>query len=336
MKWVHADLLYLMWLVLVLLGLLEWHAWRTRQSALARFGQLSLVEQLIASRDLRRRRWKVCASIVAAGLLVMALARPQLGGQLEMTRRRGVDVIVALDVSRSMLVEDMKPTRLAAAKREIASFFEKLQGDRVGLVIFAGEAFVQCPWTLDYQAARLFLDSVDIDAVPVPGTAISKAIQRATAAFVKQERKHKVLVLVTDGESHVDNPIEAAEEARRAGVKIHAIGLGSPEGEPIPVRDAQGQVSGHMKTASGEIVLSRLDEATLQKIALTTGGTYFRATAGQLELDSLYELIAGMEEKALADRLYMHYQERHQYVVALVIVLLVVGWWLPERRKVAA
>jgi Ca-activated chloride channel homolog len=294
---------------------------------------VELVESLAASRDLRIRKWKAACLVLSVSLLLVALARPQLGGKLTMTTRRGVDVLVALDISQSMLAEDMKPTRLAAAKREISSLFGRLRGDRVGLVIFAGAAFVQCPLTLDYQAAQLFLDNVDIDSIPVPGTAVAKAIERATDAFPEGTRKHKVLLLVTDGEDHIGDPLEAARRAKKEGLIIHAIGLGTPEGEPIPVRDEQGRLTGHLKGSGGDVVLSRLDETTLQRVALSTGGTYHRATAGQMELDAIYEMIEAMEEKTLADRLFTQYEERFQYPLFFAWALLLLGWGLSDRRR---
>ncbi len=333
MPWAHPEWLWLVWALPIGLMSLEVHAWRARRRLLARFGERHLVDQLAASRHPTARRWKAGCAMAAASAIAVALTRPQFGAKPMQTSRQGVEVLVALDVSHSMLAEDFKPTRLRAAKREIGALVDRLQGDRIGLVVFAGEAFVQCPLTLDYQAAKMLLDSVDLSSMPVPGTAIASAIRRAIQAFPQRVRTSKVLVLVTDGEDHVGDPVAAAREAREAGVILHAIGLGTPEGEPIPLRDERGRLQGHLKGSDGAVVLSRLDESMLLRITAETGGRYYRATAGQLELDRVYALIDTMEKGRVADRVSTAYEERYQIPLALALILLVIDWLVPERRR---
>jgi len=253
---------------------------------------------------------------------------------MEMMKRQGVDIIVAIDVSASMLAEDMKPNRITKARQEVRGILDRLQGDRIGLVAFAGEAFIQCPLTLDYSAAELFLDVIDVGLIPRQGTAIGDAIRKATEAFESKERKHKVLILLTDGEDHNTNPIEAADEARKAGVKIYAISIGSPVGEPIPITDRAGNKAGYKKDKNGEVVVTKLDEMTLQKIALNTGGRYYNASPGEMELDKVYDDIAKMEKKELEGKLLMQYEDRFQYPLALALILIIGEFFISEKRKV--
>ncbi|MDZ7271177.1 MAG: VWA domain-containing protein [candidate division KSB1 bacterium] len=331
LRFANEQILYLL-LVVPLLALFYAVAFRWKRRAMERFGHLPLVQKLAANTSRRRQVLKAALVILAAGLMVLSLARPQIGTKLEEVKRSGVDIIIALDVSLSMQAEDVKPNRLAKAKREIEQFIGRLEGDRVGLVAFAGEAFLQCPLTLDYAAAEMFLDIMEPSLIPTPGTAIGEAIAVAMKAFEQKERKHKVLVLVTDGEDHGSDPVEIAKQAAREGVVIYTIGIGSVEGVPIPVYDQRGQLIDWKKDRSGQRVTSRLDEVTLQKIAQETGGAYYRATGGAMELDKIYERIAGMEKKELGSLRFSQFEERFQYLLVLVLVLLVVEPLIPERR----
>ncbi|MCK5513335.1 MAG: VWA domain-containing protein, partial [Deltaproteobacteria bacterium] len=198
---------------------------------------------------------------------IFALTRPQWGFHWEEIKRVGVDVMVAIDVSESMLAEDVKPNRLERAKREVIDLIEMMEGDRIGLIAFAGTSFVQCPLTLDYGACKMFLDYIDTDLIPVPGTAIAEAIRTSLKSFNKRERKSKALIIITDGEDHEGEPIDAAKEAKKEGIKIFTIGVGREGGAPIPLKDGSG---GFKKDRKGDMVITHLDEITLQKIALET------------------------------------------------------------------
>lgn len=330
-----AEPLYLWGLLVLPLFLLffYWLASR-RRKALGKIGDLDTVLRLLQGLSEKARRWKQTLILLAAATVVLALARPQWGKKMELVRREGLDIIVAIDVSASMLAADMNPSRLEKAKSETASLIDMLKGDRIGLVVFAGDAYVQCPLTLDYSAAKMFLADVDIGSVSKPGTAIGEAIRRAVAAFVQKERKYKVLLLITDGEDTQDSdPITAAEEARKAGVAVYTVGVGTPAGEPIPIRNAAGQVIGYKKDESGQVVMSRLDEATLQEVALKTGGKYYRATAGELEMDKIFDDISTMEKKELTGRFMARWEERFGFFLAAAFALLGVEFLLRERRK---
>jgi Ca-activated chloride channel family protein len=239
--------------------------------------------------------------------------------------------MIAVDTSVSMLAEDVKPNRLTQARAAVAGFLDLLQGDRVGLVAFAGAAYVACPLTIDHAAAALFVDVLDPDLVPVQGTAIAEAIQVAHRAFPQGERRHRVLVLITDGEDH-EGDVEAATRAAAGdGVVIYTVGLGSPAGEPIPLRNARGDVVGYKEDREARKVTSRLDESTLQAIAGGTGGRYFRSTPEGLELERVYEEIAAMDQKSVSGRLLTAYEDRYQIPLGVAIVLLLVETAIAER-----
>ncbi len=305
---------------------------RWKKKALQRFGNLLLLQQLTPAFSAGRRNWKIVLLLAALAFMILALARPQLGTALEEVKRKGVDIFIAIDVSNSMLAEDIPPNRLAKARHEVSSLIDKLQGDRIGIIAFAGEAFVQCPLTLDYGAANIFLEVLSPSLIPTPGTDIGKAITLALQSFEGTERKYKVLVLITDGEHHADDVMPIAEEAERQGVVVYTVGIGSPQGVPIPL--AEDGASGYKKSRSGEVIVTKLDEVTLEKIALQTGGKYYRASSGEAELDRIYEDISSMEKKELASLKFSQFEERYQYVLCAGFVLLLAELLLAERRNV--
>ena len=304
-----------------------------RRKKIERFGDISLVEKLSFSKSPVRERSKKVLIVIALSFLILALAMPQIGAKLTMAKRYGVDILVVVDTSSSMLAQDIKPNRLEKAKLEIGSFIDKLKGDRVGILTFAGDSFMQCPLTLDYGAAKIFLSVIEPGIMPKPGTAIGDAISTAIEGFSKKERKYKVMVLLTDGEDHDTNPIGSANEAKKDGIIIYAIGIGTKKGEPIPIIDQAGNVSGYKKDKRGEVVMTRLDEETLQKIAVITGGKYYHATAGEFELDKIYEDIARMEKKELSDRLFTEYEDRFQYFLGIAFILLCIEFIIGDRKK---
>jgi len=300
---------------------------------MALFGNLALVQQLSNSVSKKRQIWKMLLTLCAVLFLLLALARPQFGTKMRTVKREGQDIIIALDVSLSMLAEDIKPNRLEKAKHEIGSLIDKFQGDRIGLIAFAGKAFVQCPLTLDYGAAKMFLDVIEPDLIPVPGTAMGEAIQKAVVTFVEKERKHKVLILITDGEDHVGKPLDMAKAAAKEGVVIYGVGLGSLKGVPIPLYDSRGNRTGFKKDRKGEVVMTKLDELTLEKIALETGGKYYRASPGEVELEKIYNDISKMEKKALASQQYAQYEDQFQILLGIALFFLILEVLMPERRK---
>jgi Ca-activated chloride channel family protein len=262
------------------------------------------------------------------------LAEPRYGFTWEEVKREGVDIVVALDVSDSMLVEDAetggKLSRLERAKREITDLLRLLEGDRIGLVAFAGTAFVECPLTLDYGAAEIFLDAIDTDLIPVKGTALGPALRTAMEAFEGASHPSRAIVLITDGEDHTGQALQAATEAKAAGVRIFTIGIGRDEGAPIP---APG--GGFRRDRGGEIILSRLDETTLQKIALETGGSYVRSVTGDVDLEKIYAqgIKATMEDQELGSRRRQRWEERFQWVLGLALLALMLEPLISERKR---
>jgi len=274
--------------------------------------------------------------MVVLGVLgcVLALAQLRYGFTWEEVTREGVDIVVALDVSDSMLVEDAESggalSRLDRAKREITDLLALLEGDRIGLVAFAGTAFVECPLTLDYGAAELFLDAIDTELIPVKGTNLGAAITTSMDAFKGASHPSLAIILITDGEDHSGQALAAAEKAKQQGVRIFTIGIGRDEGSPIPDPDG-----GFRRDRKGEIILSRLDEPTLQKIALETGGSYVRSVTGDVDLEKIYSqgIKATLEDQDLGSKRRQRWEERFQWFIGLALVFLALEPLISERRR---
>jgi Ca-activated chloride channel family protein len=264
--------------------------------------------------------------------LVVALARPLWGSQVLVKVQEGVEVMVVLDVSVSMLSEDVKPNRLARAKLTVEELMDRLGGNDVGLVIFAGAAFVQFPLTSDLYTARLFLESAGPGSISRPGTALEEAIRVALDGFAENRAAGRVVLLLTDGEGHEGDPLAAAKEAAALGVTIHAIGFGSPGGEPIPLRDETGNVVGYKRNAQGEVVLSRLDEATLQQIVAGTGGLY-RSGFGEEGVEDIVEAIASLETGQTEEQFEVHGVERFEWFAGAAFLALGAGTLVGDRRR---
>ncbi|OGC75887.1 MAG: hypothetical protein A2145_07150 [candidate division Zixibacteria bacterium RBG_16_40_9] len=332
MKFGANYFLYFLFLIPALWVFYLWSE-KNKQKAKARFGNLELIAKLEESHSSQRYNLKKYLLILSVLFLVLALARPQWGTRLVTVTREGIDILIAMDVSASMLATDIKPNRITKAKQEVNSLMDKLKGDRVGIVVFAGSAFIFCPLTLDYKAAQMFLDNVEVGVVPKPGTAIGEAIHTSILGFNQKEKKHKVLILLTDGEDHESEPVQAAEEAAKEGIKIYSIGIGTGAGEPIPIQTETGFTSGFKKDEEGNLVLSRLDQSTLQKIAFNTGGKYYQATSGEMELEKIFNEISGMEKKELQGNLIIQYEERYQFFLLFSVLLLIAEFFISDRRK---
>ena len=318
--------------VLLLAVFVFWAIGRKKR-LLELFGDLPLLMRNAPYISFARQRTKAILVLVGLVFVCLALVRLQFGTHLEKLEREGIDIVVAVDLSTSMQARDMKPNRLEKAKQEIRGVIDRLAGDRIGLVAFAGEAFVQCPLTLDYAAARLMLGVMDQNTVSIQGTSLESAIRASQRAFSQLEKKHKVLLLLTDGEDHDGRAVEAAADARKEGIKIYTVGIGSAAGEPIPIIDRKGEQVGFKKDRNGEVIVSRLDEIALQKIALETGGKYYHATAGEIELERIFEEISSMEKKELEGTLVTRYDDRYQWPLLLAILFIVGEFFVSERKK---
>jgi Ca-activated chloride channel family protein len=330
-RFAHPEYLYLLATLPALLVLFFVAEYR-RKRALQRFGTPSLLMRLVPHASRYRRMAKFSLLIAAAGFLIVGMANPQIGTKLEEVKREGVDIFIALDVSNSMKAEDIKPNRLESAKRQIALLLDKLQNDRIGLIVFAGDSYLQLPLTADYSAARLFLNAIDVDIVPVQGTAIGSAIRLAMKSFVEGEKKHKVIVVITDGENHEDDAVAAAKEAAGQGVVIHTIGMGSPLGAPIPIYQGKIQV-GYKKDASGNVVITKLDEGILREIASAGNGVFVRATNQRDELEQVLREISAMEKKEFGAKVFTEYEDRFQPFLLFALLLLALEFFLSEKKN---
>ena len=266
--------------------------------------------------------------------LVLALSRPQIGTTLELVKRSGLDIMIGVDVSASMLAEDIKPNRLLKAKHAISSFIDRLEGDRVGLIGFAGDSFVQCPLTIDYAAAKLLLDALNVDTISQSGTEISRAIEIATSSFNQEEDKYKVLLFFTDGEDHGKRAIEAARAAADQGIRIYCVGVGLPnQGTPIPLRRSNGEFRGYKHDRDGKPIVTTLEDALLREIAQLTGGNYYQATPGEAEMNRLSAELAAIEKREIEERQFTRYEDRFQYFLVFALLFLVWEFLLPESRS---
>jgi Ca-activated chloride channel homolog len=330
-RFAHQEYLSMLILLPLLLGG-YWFFARARTKAFSRFGDPGMLSRLSESASRAKRRLKFTLLIAALAVLIVGLADPQIGTRLQEVKQEGVDMFIALDVSLSMKAEDIKPNRLEKAKLEVRNLIGRLAGDRIGLIVFAGEAYTQFPLTTDYSAANLFLDVVDVDVVPLPGTSIGSAITRALESFDPKDPTTKVLVIITDGEETEGDAFEAAEEAGKKGVRIYTVGMGSPLGAPIPVYNASGQQVDFKRDRGGSVVVTKLDEASLEKIAAAGNGTYYRATNTQDELNDIYKKINSLQKREFGVKQFTDYEDRFQIFIAAGIMLLLVEFLLSEKR----
>lgn len=321
-RFANGELLYLLILVpvLVIVYLL---AVGRRRRLVARFGNPGLLRELMPDFSRGRIRFKAVLFIAAYTLLVFAAARPQFGSKLREEHSRGVEMMLVVDVSNSMMAEDFEPNRLERTKYAIGKLFEGLQQERVGLVVFAGEPKVQLPITSDYRMAQAFAKRISPSLVGEQGTAIGRAL----LSFSSQSEQSRVIVLITDGENHEDDAVEAARKAAEQGIRIYTIGIGTPEGAPI-------QIDGDfIKDENGEMVVSKLNEAMLEQIASITGGAYVRATKQSIGLEEIVKSIDEMEKSDLATVRFEEYNEQYQYPLAAALVLLVLDVFILSRRN---
>lgn len=330
-RFAHPDYLYLLAAIPVLLVLLLF-VQRQRMKARRQFAANELFLRLADAHSGRKVWVKFSVFLFAYAMLVVALANPQIGTRMEDVKQEGVDIFIALDVSKSMLAEDIKPNRLEKAKYEISNLIDRLAGDRIGMIVFSGEAYTQFPLTIDYAAAGLLLDVVDVESVPNPGTAIGSAIQQSMKSFNYDEPSSKVLVIMTDGENNSGDAVEQAKIAAEKGVRIYTIGLGSGSGAPIPVYNASGQQVDFKRDRSGNIVLTKLDEYSLQEIATIGKGKYYRATNAQDELDAIYKDINTLEKRGYGAKQFTEFDDKFQYFLFTALLALVAEVILSDRK----
>lgn len=330
MRFGNPEYFLLLFLIPLLIGFFIW-AYQQKKNALRRFASMNLIKKLTPNNGLGRQIVKWTLFCFFFMFLVFSLVRPQFGVKMEMVERKGIDIVVALDISKSMLAQDITPNRLERAKHEVSKLIDMLKGDRIGIVVFAGESHVQCPLTLDYGTAKMFLNAVDVGWVGIEGTSISDAIKKATDAFQSKVKKHKVMLVISDGEEHDGKAVEAAKEAAKEGIIIHTIGVGSENGVPIPISSGNGNVV-YKKDKSGNLVMTRLNPVTLEKVALESNGKYFHAESN-LDLSRILGEIARMEKKDLGSGKLVTYEERFQIFLFIALILLFVEFFIPQRMK---
>ena len=281
----------------------------------------------------RRTQIKNILTILIFILLIIGIANPQVGTKMEEVKREGVDLMIAIDLSNSMMAEDIKPNRLERAKLAISRLIDKLEGDRIGLIVFAGEAYVQLPITTDYSAAKLFLSTVSTNIVPTQGTEIAKAIDLSIQSFDMENAQNKAIIIITDGESHDEKAIESSERANELGIFVHTLGMGLSKGGPIPIYNKYGNRTDYRKDRDGNTIISKLNEQLLQQIASAGKGTYVRANNSKAGLSTLFAEINKMEKKEIGTMVFTEYKDRFQLFIGLALLLLLTDLILLVRKN---
>lgn len=325
-RFANSEYLYLLLLIPVLAIIYALVA-RRRRHLLAKFGNLELLQGLMPDFSRGRLRLKFVLYLLALACVIVAAARPQFGSKLREEKSKGVEMMLVVDVSNSMLAEDFEPNRLERTKYAIGKLFEGLHQERVGLVAFAGEPKVQLPITSDYRMAQAFAKRLSPSLVGEQGTAVGKALQLATLSFSSQSEQSRVIVLITDGENHEDDAVEAARVAKEQGIRIYTIGIGTPEGAPIKI---DGEF---VKDEDGQMVVSKLGEQMLEQIASITDGAYVRATKQSIGLEEIVKSINEMEKSELSTVRYEEYNEQYQYLLAVALSLLLLESLILSRRN---
>jgi len=329
-----AQLNMLMWLWAVSgLALLLFWAYNRRQKAIQRFAQEHLVRDIAFHFDPKRIVYKNILLVAVAIFGVLALIRPQWGFQWQEVKRQGIDILVVIDTSKSMLTQDVKPNRLERTKFAVQDLLRKLRGDRIGLIAFSGEPFLICPLTVDYGGFQISLNDLNVETVPRGGTNVEKAIREAIKDYDETSSQHKAIIIVTDGDNLEGDPIAVAKKAKEKGIKIYCVGIGSAEGELIQMRGSKGKPV-FLKDSKGNFVKSRLNEGLLKQIALITGGIYVKASGSQFGLDLIYEReLSKLEEREIEAKKEKKYFERFQFPLGIAVLLLVIETCLTTRKK---
>lgn len=328
MEWGQIHNLVWFWVIPAVACLFLMASFRKR-SEMRKFGDIELVQRLVLSLSTGKRLFKRILVLLALVFIVLALAQPHFRAKETQVERKGIDIIIAVDVSNSMLAKDIAPTRLEKAKLELAGLIDKLKGNRLGIVAFAGEAIIQCPLTLDRSAVKLFLSSISPGLVNYQGTAIGQAIAVSSKAFQEKEKDSKALILLTDGEDHDKDTQKIVKQAKAAGIRIFTIGIGTPDGSTLP--DAYGP--GNKKDRQGKVVISRLNESFLRQIARDTGGVYYRSSKGEVEADSIVREVARIAQKSLTKDWSVEYDEGYQTLLIVALILLLLEMVLSEGRR---
>ena len=322
----HAQYLLLLFLIPVFF-LIQALVLNMRRRRIRKFGDETLVTRLMPSWSKSKVWLRLSLFSVGFFFFVIGLSRPQIGAKLKEHETKGAEIMIVLDVSNSMLAEDYSPNRLDRAKLAISRLVDKLRDDRIGLIVFAGNSFVQLPITTDYVSAKMFLNSISTESVPVQGTAIGEAINTAMRSFSAQSEKSRAIVVITDGENHEDDPVAAARQAAELGARVFAIGVGSPEGKPIPM---DGEL---LKDKDGEIVVTRLDEKVLQEVAQAGNGVYVRAGNSEFGLNPIIDDIRKMDDEKYSSIVFEEFDEQFMYFLGIALFFFVMEMLIGDRKS---
>ncbi len=332
-RFANEIMLQFLWAVPILI-MASWVEYNWRIKAMKRWADRSMWDHALPHRAPLTIFFKRVMLSFAIGFLIIGLAGPQVGTKEIEVKREGTDIVLAIDVSKSMLAADISPSRLVKAKHEVGRLLKRLRGDRVALVPFANVAFIQVPLTLDYSAVMTSVFALEPQILPYPGTSIGAAIERGRQAFKIDSKAEKILILITDSEDHDSEPVVQAEEAAKEGVRIFTIGMATPQGAPIPELNERGQITDY-KTHNNTTVVSRLNESLLKEISQITGGEFYPATKTGREFDKVYEKIAGMDKEEFEAKQYTDYEDRFQWLLAMSFLLIALEEFIPsgKRRK---
>ncbi|NQV53251.1 MAG: VWA domain-containing protein [Flavobacteriales bacterium] len=326
----HPYLLYLL-LLIPFLWILQFWITQVRKKKLATIIDKDLRSRLIPMASSAKAWLKLSVYTLAFATLILGIANPQFGSKTEEVKRKGIDLMIALDISNSMLAEDLSPNRLKRSKRSMEELLGYLKSDRIGIVVFAGEAFVQLPITTDYSAAKLFLRNIETELITTQGTDIGNAIDLCMRSFDFDSPTSKAIVVISDGENHEESSLKAAEEAAAQGVVIHSIGMGSAEGAPIPIYQG-GKRVGFKKSKEGNTVVTKLDEQMLAEIANASDGVFVRASNGESGMRFIFDEVERMEKVEIGTRVYTDYEDRFQYLLLPALLLLIIELIIPNTR----
>ncbi|MBC8320829.1 MAG: VWA domain-containing protein [Bacteroidetes bacterium] len=329
-KFAHTEY-FLLLTLLIVFAILFWLNRVWVKKAKSRFGDEKVILNLIPEVSSSKPVIKFLLILVSVSFLIIGIVDPRIGSKLEKVKREGIDLYLVLDVSNSMLAEDIKPNRLERSKLAISTLIDNLQGDRVGIIIFAGNAYKQLPLTTDYSAAKLFLSAVDTKIVPTQGTAIGEAIEMATLSFGETEH-NKAIIVITDGEDHEGDAIEAATLANELGINVFTIGMGLPEGAPIPIYNDYAIQTGFKKDKSNNTVITKLNEDMLRQIAAAGGGSYARANNATTGLKRIFDDISTIDKKEIETRQFTDYEDRFQIFLGLALFLLILELLVADRK----
>jgi Ca-activated chloride channel family protein len=302
-----------------------------RRKAQKRFAERRLLERLSPNQSLFKSILKILVLCAGFGCLSLALVNPKIGTKLETVRSQGVDIVFAVDVSKSMLAEDIAPNRLEKSKQLVAQIINNLASDRVGIIAYAGKAFPQLPITTDYASAKMFLQNMNTDMLSSQGTAIREAIQLAKTYYDDEEQTNRVLIIISDGEDHEGEVVDIAEEAKEEGIRILTIGVGDVKGGPIPIK-RNGVVLNYKKDSNGETVITRLDEGTLREIAQETDGVYINGRNTSEVVDTIKEVLERMDKKEFESKQIADYKDQFQWFLGMAILFFLIDIFLLERK----